>query len=215
MAGTNDREAQLAAAYPGLKFRRHSLGWLARFMRAPAECIHLETQHDWMASFAPDMIYLRGKARTTNGAQARPEVSLCRECLLGLLEPELTAYRGRVVGFEPNAQEATQYFFVSADDFDAAGLRPEVASAIDERLRQVPKETCTADGCSRRAAWLWFSRREVASLDETSLIHRAPGRFLCARHGAAALSDALRAIAEMNLLYVNVPYGDAGAYIWV
>jgi hypothetical protein len=206
------RAEALARAYPGIPFRTPSHGWLARFMRAPAECSHLEVDQSWMATFAPDTLYLRGKARRPTGA--RPEVSLCRACLKDALLAELRAYRGRVVAFEPDAGAVTQYFFLDRADFQEAGLLPETAQAIEQRLETL-RGQCQHAGCSRAATWLWLSRSEVESLDHHEAIGRAIGRTACALHGAELLCGALAAIPEANLLYINVPYGEQGAYVWV
>ncbi len=198
-------------AYPAISFRPRTHNWWARLVGQPAECVHLETEYSWMATLAPDTLYLRGKGSPVR-QPPRPEVSLCRGCLLDLLEPELAAYAGRVVAFEPDAENFSQYFFVSAEDFEAAGLRPEVASAIQQRL-DAAGDRCAV--CPKRATWLWMARAEVESLDDVSRIQTQPGRRLCAAHGAAALCRSLASIAEANLFYVNLPYGDGGAYLWI
>ena len=200
-------------AYPDIAFRAKSRNWWARLTRVPAECEHLETEFAWMATYAPDTIYLRGKGRRLR-EESRPEVSLCRACLLGQLEPELAEYDGRVVAFEPDAENFSQYFFVSAEDFEAAGLQPEVGGAIEKRLRNL-SGVCEHEDCSKRAKWLWFSREAVASLDDFGSIGHAAGQRFCARHGAAMLSSHFSGIAEANLFYVNAPYGESGAYVWI
>ncbi len=200
-------------AYPDIAFRAKSRNWWARLTRVPAECQHLETEFAWMATYAPDTIYLRGKGRTRR-EPTRPEVSLCRACLLGQLEPELAEYEGRVVAFEPDAENFSQFFFVAAEDFDAAGLQPEVSSAIHQRLNG-PGGACEHEGCARRATWLWLSRAAVASLDDFGSIGNAAGQKLCTRHGAAKLCSTFAGIPEANLFYVNTPYGEAGAYVWI
>jgi hypothetical protein len=201
----------LDQAYPGIPFRRRSRNWWARLMRYPAECAHLETQHGWMATFIPDTLYLCGKA-SPRRRPGRPEVSLCLGCLVGLMQPELAAHHGRVIAFEPDGESFTQFFFVGREEFEAAGLRPEVAAAIEKRLQQLGGE-CSE--CGALATWLWISRREVSSLDQTERIEESPGAGFCARHGAAKLCAALRHVGEANLFYVNMPYGDAGAYVWI
>jgi hypothetical protein len=200
-------------AYPDIAFRAKSRNWWARLSGTPAECQHLETEFAWMATYAPDTIYLRGKGRTRH-EPARPEVSLCRACLLGQLEPELAEYEGRVLAFEPDGENFLQFFFVAAEDFAAAGLMQEVSSAIEKRLNG-PGGACEHEGCARRATWLWLSREEVTSLDDFGSIGHAAGPRLCARHGAATLCRKLTAIPEANLFYVNAPYGEAGAYLWI
>jgi len=125
----------LEEAYPRIAFRRRTHNWWARLVGQPAECVHLETQHSWMATLAPDMLYLRGKG-VAQREPLRPEVSLCLDCLIGVLESELAAYRGRVVAFEPHEETFSQYFFLAAPDFEAAGLMPEVAAAIEKRLAE-------------------------------------------------------------------------------
>ncbi len=201
----------LEQAYPDLAFRSRTRNWWARLTRVPPECVHLETEHAWMATLVPDTLYLRGKAASLRESP-RPEVSLCRACLLRVLGAELAAYSGRVVAFEPDAENFTQYFFIATADFEAAGLLREVAAAIEQRLA----ESGGACGeCSRPATWLWLARDDVASLDDAGRIIAALGRRLCAAHGAATLCSALEASAEANLFYVNVPYGEAGAYVWI
>jgi hypothetical protein len=201
----------LDQAYPGISFRPRSRNLLARLMRWPAECIHLEDGHAWIATFIPDTLYLRGKARPRR-QPSRPGVSVCLDCLSGLLEPELAGYPGRIVAFEPDGETFTQYFFVARDDFAAAGLRPEVADAIGKRVDTL---SGGCSDCGRAATWLWISRREISSLDQATRIEETPGALYCAKHGAAKLCDALGKIAEANLFYVNVPYGDSGAYLWI
>jgi hypothetical protein len=201
----------LEQAYPGISFRRKSRNWWARLMRWPAECIHLENGHAWMATFIPDTLYLRGKAAPRR-RPSRPEVSLCLDCLGTLLKPELAAHAGRVIAFEPDGESFTQYFFVGLDDFAAAGLRQEVAAAIEKRLENFAG-ACSE--CGGTAAWLWISRREVSSLDQTERIEESPGAMYCAKHGAAKLCETLGKVDEANLFYVNAPYGDSGAYVWI
>jgi hypothetical protein len=198
-------------AYPGISIRPRSRSLWARLMRWPAECVHLENGHHWMATFIPDTLYLRGKARLRRNP-ARPEVSVCFDCLAVLLEPELAASPSRVVAFEPDGESFTQYFFLGCDDFAAAGLRSEVAAAILTRLEEL--EGACSD-CGAPATWLWISRREVSNLDQTERIAASPGALFCAKHGAAKLCEALGKIAEANLFYVNAPYGDSGAYVWI
>jgi hypothetical protein len=180
-------------------------------MRWPAECIHLETSQAWVATFIPDTLYLRGKAVPRRNP-ARPGISVCFDCLAGLLQPELAAYPGRVVAFEPDGKSFTQYFFLGRDEFAAAGLRSEVAAAIEKRLETF-SGVCSE--CRWPATWLWISRREVSSLDQTERIEQSPGAAYCAKHGAAKLCEALGKIDEANLFYINVPYGDSGAYVWI
>jgi len=224
----------LDQAYPGIEFRKRTRTWFARLMHIPPECVHLEKQQDWMAMFAPDTLYLRGKAvrrRIRPGSPAgpgentradsvringrlRPDVSLCRSCLLDLLEPELDDYRGRVVAFEPDPGNVSQYFFLAVPDFEAAGLEGHVADAIRRRVAVLGAYgECSV--CARTATWLWFSRREVESLDHSQMIAGAPGELFCATHGASRLCRSLAAVTDANLFYLNTPYGESGAYVWI
>jgi hypothetical protein len=201
----------LEQAYPGIAFRWRSRNLWARITRVPPECVHLEHEGAWMATFIPDTLFLRGKA-SVRRHPPRPEVSLCRACLLGELENDLSRYSGRIIAFEPDAADFTQYFFVGAPEFSEAGLQPEVAAALTRRLDQ-PLGDC--DLCPQPARWLWISREQVPSLDEVGRIAMARGEALCARHGAAKLCEALGGLGEANLFYVNVPYGETGAYLWI
>jgi hypothetical protein len=196
--------------YPRIPFRPRSHNWLARLMHWPAECEHLDKTSPWMATFIPDAVYLRGKAKI-HRHPSRPEISVCWECLHGVLRAELEAFEGRMVAFEPDPESLTQYFFVGREDFADAGLLPEVASAIERRLH-MPAGNCR--DCDRPATWLWISQREVSSLDQVERI-ASSGAMLCAVHGAANLMQALGEIEQANLFYVNAPYGDAGAYLWI
>ena len=94
---------KLEQAYPDIKFRWRSRNWWARLTRVPPECEHLEHGGPWMATFLPDTLYVRGKA-LEHRRPARPEVSLCRVCLLSQLERELSEHRGRVIAFEPDGE---------------------------------------------------------------------------------------------------------------
>jgi hypothetical protein len=201
----------LEQAYPGISIRPRSRRLWARLMRWPAECVHLENGNHWMATFIPDTLYLRGKARVRRDP-TRPEVSVCLECLTGVLEPELAAWPSRVVAFEPDGESFTQYFFLGREDFAAAGLRSEVGAAIEGRLEKLEGE---CSDCGAPATWLWISRREVSNLDQTERIETSPGALFCAKHGAAKLCAALGEVKEANLFYVNAPYGDSGAYVWI
>lgn len=202
--------ATLEQAYPDIAFRWRSRNWWARLTRVPPECIHLEHNFAWMATYSPDTLYLQGKARKQR-QPARPEVSLCRNCLVSELRTDLAKYAGRLIAFEPDAAVLSQYFFVGEQDFAAAGLQPEVAEAIAARLRQ-PLEAC--DECGAAALWQWIPRAQADSLDDIGSIATARGAHLCAMHGARRLCEALATIEEANLMYVNIPYGDAGAYVW-
>src|SRR5258708_32313886 len=149
-------------AYPGISIRPRSRSLLARLMRWPAECIHLENGHHWMATFIPDTVYSGGKARLGRNP-ARPEVSVCLDCLTGLLEPELAAWPSRVVAFEPDGETFTQYFYLGRDDFAAAGLRSEVAAAILTRLEELDGE---GSGCGEPATVLWTSGGDACGLHQ-------------------------------------------------
>lgn len=198
-------------AYPGVAFQRRTRTWFARWTRALPECEHLATDNRWMALYSPDTLYLRGKSSALR-TPPRPEISICRACLLSLLEKELAAYTGRVVGFEPDGEAFSQYFFVSREDFDAAGIEDDLVSAIGSRLDAM-KGPCAE--CSSAARWLWLPHSEVHSLDETAMVRAAPGSALCAQHGAARMRRALETIEEANLFYINAPYAEAGAYVWI
>jgi hypothetical protein len=198
-------------AYPGISFLPSSRNWWAWLKGTPAECAHLNGSCTWMATLLPDTLYLRGK-RAVRRDPVRPEVSLCRDCLIEIVAGELESYAGRVVAFEPDADTFTQYFFVATPDFEAAGLAPEVAAAIEHRLAQDGR---ACEVCARPATWFWFSREQVASLDEVEQIREGPGAVLCATHGARRLCDAFLKIQEANVFYMNLPYGEAGAYVWI
>ena len=58
----------------------------------------------------------------------RAEVSLCRDCFAKIFEAELREFGGRVVAFAPGPESVTQYFFVAAPDFEAAGGEPSTKS---------------------------------------------------------------------------------------
>src|SRR3954454_7872068 len=113
--------ATLEQAYPELAFRWRSRNWWAKLTRPPPECVHLENEFSWMATFIPDTLFLQGRALVIR-QPVRPEVSLCRACLINELQKALPQYRGRVLAFEPDPDSFSQYFFVSNGDFEAAGL---------------------------------------------------------------------------------------------
>lgn len=198
-------------AYPRIQWLPRSRNWWAWLKGTPAECVHLGEDVTWMATLLPDTLYLRGK-KAQRRETVRPEVSLCRNCLQDVARGELAAYGGRVVAFEPDAAAFTQYFFVASNDFEAAGLTPETAQAIETRL-SYPAGACAE--CGMAASWLWFSRVNVPSLDDVERIRSAAGEALCAEHGAARMFAAFERMAEANVFYMNLPYGESGAYVWI
>jgi hypothetical protein len=203
--------ASCDVAYPGIEFSRRSRNWWAKLKGTPPECVHLEGDTPWIASLLPDTLYVRGK-RSPTRESTRPEVSLCRDCLVGTVEREMATYTGNVVAFEPDADNFSQYFFIGLPDFERAGLRPEVGQAIERRLGD-QGEPCAL--CASPASWRWLSREEVASLDEVESIRQAPGERFCSVHGAQKLCRAFTRIPSANLFYMNLPYGEAGAYVWI
>jgi hypothetical protein len=203
--------ASYEEAYPGIRFLPSSRNWWAKLKGVPAECVHLEDEQSFMASLLPDTLYLRGKARTRR-EPVRPEVSLCRDCFLDVWRRELERYPGRVIAFEPDPEALSQYFFVAPTDFSAAGLLPEVREAFTQRLG-APAGLCRE--CGRGGTWEWFSRESVPDLGDVAAITAARGVSLCPEHGAQKLCDMFEAMREANLYYVNVPYGDSGAYVWI
>jgi len=198
-------------AYPHVEFLPRSRNWWAWLKGTPAECIHLGSECDWIATLVPDIVFLRGK-RGKRRDTVRPEITLCRECLTETAAPEMSEYAGRVVVFEPDPELMTQYFFVEKNDFAAAGVAPDVASAIGGRLMQ---NSGACQVCGHASSWLWFSRDQVASLDEVEKIATGTGDCFCARHGAERLFSAFEKIAEANIFYMNLPYGESGAYVWI
>jgi len=198
-------------AYPGIEFLPRSRNWWARLKGSPAECIHLDENPTWMVTFIPDTLYLRGKRFQRRGL-VRPEVSLCRKCLVGVVADELGSYEGRIVAFEPDPESFSQYFFVAAPEFAAAGLKPETAAAIEGCITEEAKK-CSE--CSRPANWIWFSRECVPSLDDVEKIRGSEGEWFCPAHGAGMLCVAFQRIPEANVFYMNLPYGEAGAYVWI
>jgi len=198
-------------AYPGIEILPRSRNWWAWLKGTPPECVHLGEECDWIATLLPDTLYLRGK-RAQQRDPIRPEITLCRECLTSAIGEELESFAGRVVAFEPDADLFTQYFFVARPDFEAAGLRPEVAQAIAGRLTQ---NGAVCAECGEVAKWLWFSREQVGSLDEVEKIAESPGEWLCSKHGARNLLAAFEGIADANIFYMNLPYSEAGAYVWI
>jgi hypothetical protein len=197
-------------AYPEIRLSPRSRSWWARLKGTAAECAHLENSPDWMATLLPDVVYLLGQSERRRAA-LRPEILLCRDCLLDTVTPEMAAFKGRVVAFEPGLN-FSQYFFVSSPDFGPAGLTIELDEAIAKRMPQADAVCVT---CDRPATWLWFSREQVASLDDMGSISNEKGELLCAAHGAKKLRRAFENIGEANVKFMNLPYGESGAYVWI
>jgi hypothetical protein len=209
-----NRYTRVTAAYPEIEFQPRTLTFFAQLRRTPPECVHLNhigQTNFWAATLSPDVLYLRGKMKAMR-ENPRPDVSLCRDCSLEFLERELSAFRGRVIGFEPDGENVTQYFFVPRGDFQSAGLKADLSEAIGRRIERL---SGSCEICSATARWIWFSRSDVQSLDDFGSVSSAQGRQLCANHGAAELCAALAKIEQCNLLYVNIPSGEAGAYVWI
>ena len=200
----------LEEAYPGIRFSPRSRNWWARLKGTPAECIHRPSKTGWVATLLPDIVFFVGQSEARR-EPLRPEVSLCRECLMDVVKSDTEAFKGSIVAFEPDPN-VTQYFFTGAADFAPAGMTAEVEEAIAERLSQDPG---TCEMCERAATWLWFPRSQVASLDDFQRIRDSAGERLCATHGAQKLRKAFEKIDKAKLSFVNLPYGESGAYVWI
>lgn len=198
-------------AYPGIEFLPRSRNWWAWLKGSAPECVHLDQHAEFVVTVLPDTLYLQGK-RALRRDPPRPEISLCRSCLEQTFTSDIAAYEGRIAAFEPDPEIFTQYFFVGHADFEAAGLDPEFSEAVKKRLEQ---DLGKCLECSRLAAWLWFPRSQVASLDDVVQIQGATGEALCGQHGARKLWTTFADIPEANLFYMNLPYGPSGAYVWI
>jgi hypothetical protein len=201
---------QVETSYPGIHFLTRTRSWYWRLRGFPPECEHLEGDPHWMALLQPDVVYLRGKCAKRRDP-VRPEASLCRDCLLHVLSNEIATHEGKVVAFEPDPANFSQYFYVAAEDNEAAGVTPELAAVLDHRLKTLP---AACHRCSAAAAWLWFTRDEIVSLEETEKIQAAVGEALCPNHAAQQMRAMLERIAAANIFFINLPYGAAGAYLW-
>ena len=69
--------------------------------------------------------------------------------------------------------------------------------------------------CGDAATWLWFSRSLIESLDEVEKIAGEPGHPLCAQHGADRMFQSFDRMHGANVYYMNLPYHEAGAYVWI
>jgi len=199
-------------AYPGIRLLPRSRNWWAKLKGVPAECVHLDDEQSWIASLLPDTLYVRGKARTRR-EPVRPEVTLCRDCFLDVWRRELERYPGRVIAFEPDPEMLSQYFFVAPADFTAAGLLPEVQEEFTKRLGTAAVEPCRE--CGQAGKWEWFSRENVPDLGDVAAITAARSLWFCPEHGAQKVCDTFESIPEASLYYVNVPYAESGAYVWI
>jgi len=126
-----------------------------------------------------------------------------------------------------DSQRRTTILSRVADLFRNAKIQDENDERLglfDDVFAQLVKDMTTSalaklsgecSDCGKPATWLWISRREVSNLDQTERIETSPGALFCAKHGAAKLCEALGQVPEANLFYINAPYGDSGAYVWI
>lgn len=198
-------------AYPGIQILPRSRNWWARLKGTAPECIHMGQACEWIVTLVPDILYLRGK-KALRRQPARPELTMCLSCLSQTAGEQMEQFPGQVIAFEPDPELVTQYFFVAPRDFKGVGLRPEVGEAISRRLGG---NLGDCRNCGHAATWLWFSREDVASLDEVENIAGKTGERFCPRHGVDKLFEAFDEIPQANLFYMNLPYDEAGAYVWI
>ena len=95
-------------------------------------------------------------------------------------------------------------------------IAPEVFEAMRPYLTEHYGNPASAHSLGQKMkAAVENAREQVASLDEVERIREAPGEWFCPEHGAGMLCVAFKKIAEANVFYMNLPYGDAGAYVWI
>ncbi len=167
------------------------------------------------ATLLPDTLYLRGKRVVQSRASPARNRSVPH-----LLDEYLVRRTRRISAASsspssPTPRSCHAIFFRRAKRISQpAGLAPDVAAAIEKRLARRIWRVCTMFD-----RWqLGFGCRETkwqASMKSNRSATR-PGRAsLCAAHGAAKLCEAFEDIPEANLFYMNLPYGEAGAYLWI
>jgi hypothetical protein len=195
-------------AYPTLQLRSTGSIW-ERF--STPKCVHAENDDSWIACISPDTFIKHGRLTKLSEA-ARPEVALCRSCLVALLSAELPRFEGRVVALEPHMEHMQQYMYTALSDMADGGFEPEIISVITRRLEDI-RGKC--ESCDQHAKWLWLPSQDVIDQEDSEGIRNAKGILLCSRHGSLKLCSALEGIPKANMEYVNLPYGEAGFYIWL
>ncbi|MBI4466257.1 MAG: hypothetical protein HY656_02365 [Acidobacteria bacterium] len=183
--------------------------WWKRLLWRPSPaCAHA----DALAAIVlnPDWVRLRNGAQAAVRQPPRPSITVCPECLLQLLEPELTAPNRRVVAFEPAKEGLSALAFIEQDHLGDSGLPAEdlihCQSLVAEPLGGCQK-------CGQPAMHLLVKRSSTSEKGKL-VTFRGGKEYYCPAHGAERLLGLLRErLPQRPVGCINFPYGERGLYI--
>lgn len=193
-----------AAAYAGIPLRLPGPWWRRWLSAAALSCLHSGT-----IQLDPDRIQLRTGAMAVR-QPSRPPITVCADCLLRLLEPELRTSDRRVIAFEP-AEGLTTYTFLEQDHLGDAPLSGEDVIHCQSLVAE-PLGGCQK--CGHPAVLLLVKRGSMTERGKLASF-RGGKEYYCAAHGSERLLGLLRErlVGNAPVKYFNFPYGERGVYI--
>lgn len=201
-------KAQTLNPYPGIPLEPPPPWWRRWWGGAGLACAH--AMGGAPVALVPDEVELRHAQWRAVRQPPRPRVTVCVDCLLALLEPELKAAGRRVVAFEPGPAGVAAYRFLEQDHLGDSGLPAEdlihCQSLVAEPLGGCQK-------CGQPALHLLVKRG--ANTEPGQLITFRGGKeYYCAAHGSERLLGLLRErLPKRPVGYFNFPYGERGLYL--
>jgi len=196
-----------AAPYAAIPLQ--PLPWWRRLLgRSPLRCAHSGAGSS--VSLAPDVVQLRNDAHAETRKPPRPPVTVCPDCLLLLLAPELQTLGRRIVAFEPSAEGLTAYRFLEQDHLGDSGLPPEDLIHCQSLVAE-PLGGCQT--CGQPAMTLLLKRGATTEPGKLATF-RGGKEYYCAAHGSERLLGWLRErLPKRRVDYFNFPYGERGLYL--
>lgn len=208
------KKSDPGAAYPSIPLAPPAPWWQRLFSKPALACAHGRIGHAGAAgsiALQPDQVRLRNDVQTAVRQPPRPAISLCPDCLLTLLEQELTGGNRRVIAFEPSKEGLAAYAFVEQEHLGDSGLRAEDVIHCQSLVAE-PLGGCQKCG---QPALLLLVKRGLTTASGQLTTFRGGKEYYCLAHGSERLLGLLheRLPKRTPVGYFNFPYGERGVYI--
>lgn len=186
--------------------------WWQRLFSHPAPaCVHARIERAGAIALHPDQVRLRNGGQATVRQPPRPAITVCPDCLLTLLEPEITGGNRRIIAFEPSKEGVAAYAFIEQQHLGDSGLRAEDVIHCQSLVAE-PLGGCQKCG---QPALLLMVKRGLTTQRGQLASFRGGKEYYCLAHGSDRLLGLLRERLPKRtpIHHFNFPYGERGVYL--
>lgn len=202
-------KVELAHIYAAIPLRPPAPWWQRLFSRTKPACAHAGAAEAFVLT--PDQVRLRGGAESAVRQPPRPPITVCRACLLTLLEQELKSADRRIIAFEPPKEGIAEYAFIEQQHLGDSGLRAEDIIHCQSLMAE-PLGGCQKCG---HPALVLLVKAGITTKKGKLATYRGGKEYYCSAHGRERLLGLLRERlpTQTPVRYFNFPYGERGVYV--